>query len=583
MKRQSPLPKIRQLKGNLIMVFSTSIFIYLFLPITLLIYYITPKKGKNLIILLSGLLFYSWGEPIYVIVMLISTMIDYFAGLVMNHFEGKKLPRRICLIVSVVMNLGLLGVFKYSGFIAENINAIAGSQIIDINNMNFFGIDFLPMNMLPIGISFFTFQSMSYTIDLYMGNVKVQKNPISFAAFVTLFPQIVAGPIVRYDDVAKELDDRSITIDLIYDGIVRFIIGLSKKVLIANSIGALWTAVKGTDISQVSVVSSWLGILAFTFQIYFDFSGYSDMAIGLGKMMGFHFPENFNYPYLSKSISEFWRRWHITLGSWFKSYVYFPLGGNRKGMPRTIMNLAITWFLTGMEKHSDEARPDKYGNPDYFFGAMHHNMARMGGQSTSISMNELSNHDHSRFLTRTNRTVGRTNTLGPEAANNNINKSVFKEAVVIQMTWPGAPTVYYGDEAGVCGFTDPDNRRTYPWGQEDKELIDFHRAVIRMHKENEVLRTGSYKSLYSAYNVIAYGRFSKDDAAIIIINNNEDEVRAKIPAWEVGLGFDDDVEQLMVTFEGGYSTDRLGYHLQNGWLDIGLRKTSAVVLHKMQW
>ena len=243
----------------------------------------------------------------------------------------------------------------------------------------------------------------------------------------------------------------------------------------------------------------------------------------------------------------------------------------------------LTWFLTGMEKHSDEARPDKYGNPDYFFGAMHHNMARMGGQSTSISMNELSNHDHSRFLTRTNRTVGRTNTLGPEAANNNINKSVFKEAVVIQMTWPGAPTVYYGDEAGVCGFTDPDNRRTYPWGQEDKELIDFHRAVIRMHKENEVLRTGSYKSLYSAYNVISYGRFSKDDAAIIIINNNEDEVRAKIPAWEVGLGFDDDVEQLMVTFEGGYSPDRLGYHLQNGWLDIGLRKTSAVVLHKMQW
>ena len=254
----------------------------------------------------------------------------------------------------------------------------------------------------------------------------------------------------------------------------------------------------------------------------------------------------------------------------------------------TVMNYdafmePITWFLTGMEKHSDEARPDKYGNPDYFFGAMHHNMARMGGQSTSISMNELSNHDHSRFLTRTNRTVGRTNTLGPEAANNNINKSVFKEAVVIQMTWPGAPTVYYGDEAGVCGFTDPDNRRTYPWGQEDKELIDFHKAVIRMHKENEVLRTGSYKSLYSAYNVIAYGRFSKDDAAIIIINNNEDEVRAKIPAWEVGLGFDDDVEQLMVTFEGGYSTDRLGYHLQNGWLDIGLRKTSAVVLHKMQW
>ena len=330
------------------MVFSTSIFIYLFLPITLIIYYLAPKKGKNLIILLSGLLFYSWGEPIYVIVMLISTMIDYFAGLIMNHFEGRKVPRRLCLIVSIVMNLGLLGIFKYSGFIAENINAIAGTQLIDINNMNFFGIEYLPMNMLPIGISFFTFQSMSYTIDLYLGNVKVQKNPISFAAFVTLFPQIVAGPIVRYDDVAKELDDRSITIDLIYDGIIKFIIGLSKKVLIANSIGALWTSIKATDIANVSVVSSWLGILAFTFQIYFDFSGYSDMAVGLGKMMGFNFPKNFDYPYLSKSISEFWRRWHITLGAWFKSYVYIPLGGNRKGMARTIFNLAVTWFLTGV-------------------------------------------------------------------------------------------------------------------------------------------------------------------------------------------------------------------------------------------
>ena len=254
----------------------------------------------------------------------------------------------------------------------------------------------------------------------------------------------------------------------------------------------------------------------------------------------------------------------------------------------TIMNYdafmePVTWFLTGMEKHSDEARPDSYGNPDYFFGAMHHNMARMGGQSVAISMNELSNHDHSRFLTRTNRTVGRTNTLGPEAANNNVNKAVFKEAVVMQMTLPGAPTVYYGDEAGVCGFTDPDNRRTYPWGHEDTELIDFHRVAIKMHKENDVLRKGSYKSLYSAYNVVAYGRFTSDDAAIIIVNNNDDEVRARIHAWEVGLGFDDVVEQLLVTFEGGYSTDGLGYHLQNGWLDIGLRKTSAVVLHKMKW
>lgn len=330
------------------MVFSTPVFLYLFLPLTLLIYYITPKKGQNLIVLLSGLLFYSWGEPIYVIVMLISTMIDYFAGLIMNKFEGRKGPRTVCLIVSVVMNLSLLGIFKYSGFIAENINAIAGQQLIDINNMNFFGIEFLPMNMLPIGISFFTFQSMSYTIDLYMGNVKVQKNPISFAAFVTLFPQIVAGPIVRYDDVARELDDRTVNLDLIYEGIVKFIIGLAKKVLIANSIGSLWTTVKAMEMGSISVLTSWLGILAFTFQIYFDFSGYSDMAVGLGKMMGFNFPQNFNYPYLSKSISEFWRRWHITLGSWFKSYVYFPLGGSRKGTGRTVFNLAVVWFLTGV-------------------------------------------------------------------------------------------------------------------------------------------------------------------------------------------------------------------------------------------
>ena len=347
MKRQSALPKIRQLKGNLIMVFSTSIFIYLFLPITLLIYYITPKKGKNLIILLSGLLFYSWGEPIYVIVMLISTMIDYFAGLVMNHFEGKKLPRKICLIVSVVMNLGLLGVFKYSGFIAENINAIAGSQIIDINNMNFFGIDFLPMNMLPIGISFFTFQSMSYTIDLYMGNVKVQKNPISFAAFVTLFPQIVAGPIVRYIDVAEQLKKRNESIEHFAQGVWRFSIGLGKKVILANTIGELFDTISNSAQSELSVAASWLGIIAYTFQIYFDFSGYSDMAIGLGKMFGFDFLENFNYPYISTSITDFWRRWHMSLSSWFRDYVYIPLGGNRKGKARQCLNIMIVWFLTG--------------------------------------------------------------------------------------------------------------------------------------------------------------------------------------------------------------------------------------------
>lgn len=330
------------------MVFSSLVFLLLFFTASILLYYAVPFRFKNAVILLSGILFYAWGEPIYVVVMLLSTMIDYCAGLVMNRFEGRKVPRRICLIVSVVMNLGLLGVFKYSGFIAENVNLIAGRELIDIAHMNFFGLDFLPMNLLPIGISFFTFQSMSYTIDLYLGKIKVQKNPITFAAFVTLYPQIVAGPIVRYDDIAAELDSRRIDLDLIYDGIVRFITGLGKKVLLANGIGQLWETASACAPGELSVLTAWLGIIGYTLQIYFDFSGYSDMAIGLGKMMGFHFPENFNYPYLSKSISEFWRRWHMTLGAWFRSYVYIPLGGNRKGMARTVFNLAVTWLLTGI-------------------------------------------------------------------------------------------------------------------------------------------------------------------------------------------------------------------------------------------
>lgn len=330
------------------MVFSSLVFLLLFFTLSILLYYAVPFRLKNAVILLSGIAFYAWGEPIYVVVMLLSTMIDYCAGLIMDRFEGRRLLRRICLIVSVVMNLGLLGVFKYSGFLAENINLIAGRELIDIAHMNFFGLDFLPMNLLPIGISFFTFQSMSYTIDLYLGKIKVQKNPITFAAFVTLYPQIVAGPIVRYDDIAAELDSRRIDLDLIYDGIVRFITGLGKKVLLANGIGQLWETAAATAPDELSVLTAWLGVIGYTLQIYFDFSGYSDMAIGLGKMMGFHFPENFNYPYLSKSISEFWRRWHMTLGAWFRSYVYIPLGGNRKGMGRTVLNLAVVWFLTGV-------------------------------------------------------------------------------------------------------------------------------------------------------------------------------------------------------------------------------------------
>lgn len=320
------------------MVFSSLTFMFVFLPIVLILYYIVPKKFKNLFILISGLIFYAWGEPVYVLIMIVSTLIDYTAGLLIYRFDKSKTIKRICLIVSLLMNLGLLGVFKYSGFIMQNIDIILGTSLYDPNHT-------LP---LPIGISFFTFQSMSYTIDMYMGKIKVQKNPISFAAFVTLFPQIVAGPIVRYDDIAKELDDRTVNLDCIYEGILKFITGVGKKVLIANNIGMLWTSVKGMETSELSVLTAWLGILAFTLQIYFDFSGYSDMAIGLGKMMGFNFPQNFNYPYQSKSISEFWRRWHITLGAWFKSYVYFPLGGSRKGKGRTVFNLAVVWLLTGI-------------------------------------------------------------------------------------------------------------------------------------------------------------------------------------------------------------------------------------------
>ena len=300
-----------------------------------MIYFVSPKAIKNIILLVTGLFFYAWGEPIYVLIMILSAAIDYTAGRIMHWKDNNKTVRTICLIVSVLMNVGLLGIFKYSSFFITNINAVFGTSISD------------PQLPLPIGISFYTFQSMSYTIDLYRRKIKVQKNLINLMAFVTMFPQIVAGPIVTYDEVAERLDDRKTTVDDIADGIAVFVKGLGKKVLLANNIGLLWSQVKAMDYTQISVFTAWIGIIAFAFQIYFDFSGYSDMAVGLGKMLGFEFPNNFNYPYTSKSISEFWRRWHITLGSWFREYVYIPLGGNRNGTARTIFNLAVTWALTG--------------------------------------------------------------------------------------------------------------------------------------------------------------------------------------------------------------------------------------------
>ena len=309
------------------MVFSSITFLYFFLPAVLLIYYISPKKIKNIVLLLSGLFFYAWGEPVYVVIMIFSSFIDYAAGLIIDKYDDNQKKRTAALLVSLIINLGLLGVFKYSGFFA-----------------GIFGIEIKQLP-LPIGISFYTFQSMSYTIDMYMRKIKVQRSFLNFATYVSLFPQIVAGPIVRYEDVQNEIDSRKTNIFLLGEGAGIFVRGLSKKVLLANNIGLLWTEIKGMEYSELSAATAWIGILAFTFQIYYDFSGYSDMAVGLGKMLGFNFPENFDHPYISRSVSEFWRRWHITLGSWFKSYVYIPLGGNRCGKLKTLSWNFIIWGL----------------------------------------------------------------------------------------------------------------------------------------------------------------------------------------------------------------------------------------------
>lgn len=317
------------------MVFSSLMFLFNFLPITLLLYYISPRKIKNVILLIASLIFYAWGEPIYILLMIFSSIVDYIHGLLIEKFRGDDKKAKLVVLSSVVINLGLLSFFKYGDFFIENINTIIGT--------NFSSLD-LP---LPIGISFYTFQTMSYTIDVYRKEAPVQKSPIALATYVTLFPQLIAGPIVRYQTIAEQINHRKENIDQFSEGVKRFIIGLGKKVLLANNIGLLWAEIQNTNISDLTILTAWLGIIAFSFQIYFDFSGYSDMAIGLGKMFGFDFLENFNYPYISESITEFWRRWHISLGTWFKDYVYIPLGGNRLNKKRTYLNLFIVWLLTG--------------------------------------------------------------------------------------------------------------------------------------------------------------------------------------------------------------------------------------------
>lgn len=314
------------------MLFSSISFIYYFLPIVLVVYYIVPNKYRNIVLLLSSLCFYFYGEPIYTVLLLFSSVSDYFHSLVIEKHRGNK-KAKIALISSICINLGLLMFFKYADFFILNIDALLNMSIS-------------PLRLaLPIGISFYTFQTMSYTIDVYRGEVKAQRSLIGLATYVCLFPQLIAGPIVRYKTIAGEIDSRKHTYEDFAFGVKRFIIGLAKKVLIANAMGQLYSLATSNILMDVSLY--WIAAVSFTLQIYFDFSGYSDMAIGLGRMFGFHYMENFDYPLISKSITEFWRRWHISLGTWFKDYVYIPLGGSRCINIKWIRNIIIVWMLTG--------------------------------------------------------------------------------------------------------------------------------------------------------------------------------------------------------------------------------------------
>ena len=321
------------------MIFSSTVFLLVFLPLTLVLYFIVPARltrERNLVLLIASLIFYGWGEPKYILVMLFSILFNFFFGLAVEA-RGKKdggVRSKTVLAIAVTGNLAILGFFKYTDFLIETINSVTGS-----------GLALLHI-ALPIGISFYTFQTMSYVIDVYRGKVKAQRDFIAFAMYVTLFPQLIAGPIVRYSDVEERLIHRKTTSAQAAEGVRRFIIGFAKKVLLANQVYVIWKEILEMD--TISAGTAWLGAFAFTFQIYFDFSGYSDMAIGLGKILGFDYLENFNYPYISRSITEFWRRWHMSLSSWFKEYVYVPLGGNRKGLIRQLFNIAVVWALTGL-------------------------------------------------------------------------------------------------------------------------------------------------------------------------------------------------------------------------------------------
>lgn len=322
------------------MVFSSLLFLHVFLPIALFLYYISPKKIKNFTLFILSLIFYAWGEPIYVGIMLFSSVFDYCNGRLLNKFK-EDWKRKAVLILSVIVNIGLLFFFKYYNFVIDNLNYLF--------NLNISASTLT----LPLGISFYTFQTLSYTIDVYRGEVEASNSFFDYSAYVAMFPQLVAGPIVRYIDIYNQLKKRDFSDGSIAYGIKRFVYGLAKKVLIANKLGELYKIILAKEVAGLASSMAWLGIIAFTLQIYFDFSGYSDMAIGLGRILGFDFLENFNFPYISRSITEFWRRWHMSLSLWFRNYVYIPLGGNRVKVPRQILNLFITWFLTGFWHGAD--------------------------------------------------------------------------------------------------------------------------------------------------------------------------------------------------------------------------------------
>ena len=320
------------------MVFSTPIFMFYFLALTLAVYYVVPRRGRNVVLLISSLFFYWWGERIYVSIMFLSTAIDYTHGLLVERCKSRGNDRgaKMAVTSSILFNLALLCFFKYWDFIAASLQSV--------------GLTFMPVLgvHLPIGISFSTFQTMSYTIDVYRGDARAQRSILNFGTFVTLFPQLIAGPIIKYKDLGDQIDQRTCSSEKFASGVQIFMVGLAKKLLIANNVGALWDSYKAMSLSDLTVAGAWLGVLAFTFQIYFDFSGYSDMAVGLGRMLGFEFLPNFNYPYISKSITEFWRRWHISLSTWFREYLYIPLGGNRCAKSRWMFNLFVVWAATGI-------------------------------------------------------------------------------------------------------------------------------------------------------------------------------------------------------------------------------------------